>query len=259
MFARTFSIKAKDVDLDDHFAVLSILERNLSDLVGRKPFAFRFFVDCDRVNKKIVFYDTSHQDHVIEFSTLFQRLPEYSIECDSKTVRIYHFHAQKAAALAFNLVGSPVVTSVAVDEEALRSETAALATVASMTEGFIQTAIDLSGTVVASAVKDESGSKYPFFTVKIDAKSGQNRAILRSCEKMTFAWGDTDTSFMVFMCRFKMLPPFALTFPLIGKNVDYAAELYVKSKKGVGMVMYTDDVSDAFRLENSKPTFEVET
>jgi hypothetical protein len=256
MFARSFGIRTKDADLDNQDAVLKILKDNLQELVGKKPFKFTFFADCDRKNKKIVFYDTTTLEHVMEFSTLFQRLPEYSIECDGKTARIYRFHAETAAAHVLRLVGDPVITSVEADEEATSKETATMRAVASTTDGFLDTAIDLTGTVVASIVANEAGVKRPFFTVKLDAKSPQNRAIIRSCESMMFAWSDTDTSYMIFMCRFKMLPPFAVTFPLIGRNVEEAANLYMETKKGVGMTMFLDDVSDAFQIENGRPTFE---
>jgi hypothetical protein len=256
MFARSFGIRTKDADLDNPSVTLKILTDNLQELVGKKPFKFTFFVDCDRKGKKIVFYDTTTLEHVMEFSTLFQRLPEYSIECDGKIVRVYRFHPETASATVFQLIGDSVITAVKADAEMTTQETAAILAVASTTDGFLDTAIDLSGTVVASIVANDAGEKRPFFTVKLDAKSPQNRALIRSCESMLFAWSDTDTSYMIFMCRFKMLPPFALTFPLIGRNVEEAANLYMETKKGVGMTMFLDDVSDAFQIENGRPTFE---
>jgi hypothetical protein len=256
MFARSFGIRAKDIDLNDRIAVLALIEKNLSELVGKKPFKFTFFADCDRKNKKIVFYDTTALEHVMEFSTLFQRLPEYSIECDGKLVKVYHFHPENAVARIFTISSGPLATAVTRDEAASSAETETLRAVASTTDGFLDTAVDLSGTVIASIVMNDSREKRPFFTVKLDAKSPQNRSLIRSCESMMFAWSDTDTSFMIFMCRFKMLPTFALTFPLMGRNVEEAAQLYMETKKGVGMTMFSDDVSDAFKIENGRPTFE---
>jgi len=61
---------------------------------------------------------------------------------------------------------------------------------------------------------------------------------------------------MIFICRFRMLPPFAVSFPLMGRNIVEAMDLYTRSQKGVGMVMFTDDVSDTFSLEKGKPAFE---
>lgn len=255
MFARTFGIRTKDIDLDDPKAVIGLIEQHLGELSGKKPYKFAFFADCDREHKKLIFFDTTAIEHVVEFSSIFSRLPEYSVECDGKSVKIYHFHPENAVARVIPLSGDPI-GPIAADEEASRKETASLLAVASTTDGFLDTAVDLAGVVVATIVENDTKEKRPCFTVKIDAKSPQNRSILRSCEQMFFAWSDMETSYMILMCRFKMLPPFALAFPLMGRNIDEAAELYMDTKKGVGMVMFTDDVSDSFQIENGRPTFE---
>lgn len=282
MFARTFAVHAKALDLGNARAVADFIESKLiKEVVGRKPFKFRFFVDTDPEAKKIVFYDMSANENVIEFSGLFGRLPQYNVECDLKTIKIHHFNEDNALARVLSLhwanERSPV-TAVSPMEEETKKENESLRAVASATSGFLDTALDLDGIVNCSAVEsvdpeefDSQGrpramnklppeeiapkERLPFFVVKLDAKSGPNRGIIRSCEGMNFAWSE-ERSYMILMCRFKMLPPFALVFPITGKVVQESMELYMEKKKAVGMVMYSDDVSDAFRIEKGKPTFE---
>lgn len=262
MFARTFGVYAKTINLDDPVEVIDFIGKSLrTDLVGRRPFRFLFFADCDRELKKIVFYDMSCLEHVIEFSGLLGRLPEYSITCDGKSeIKIHYFNEAKATAKVMTFAfsgGSESVQAIDDSVDATAEETRSLKIVASMTEGFLDTAVDLCGTVIARIVEDNDTKEHlPFFTIKLDAKSKDNRSVVRSCEKMYFAWSDHDVNYMILICRFKMLPPFAMSFPIMGKGLEEAAQLYMNTKKGVGMVLFTDDVSDTFRITDSKPAFE---
>lgn len=263
MFPRTWAVKPKNLDLSDPKAVIEFLDTTLrKELAGRRYFTFSFFVDVDQELKKIVFYDMSVVENVIEFSSIFARLPEYSITCAGKEVKIYHFNENNAVARVLVLdtieeKGRQSVHTVWVSKERTEEETKSLQAVASTTHGFIEVACDLSGMVNASVVENaDTQEKRACFAVKLDAKSDKNRAIVRSCEKMHFAWSDQETSYMVLLCRFRMLPPFALSFPITGRNKEDAMTLYTESKKAVGMVIFTDDVNDSFTIENEKPTFE---
>lgn len=258
MFARTFALNAKKLNFDDPNAVISLIEEHLvRDLSGRRPFGFRLFVDVDKEEKKLVFYDTTAPEHLMEFSGVYCRLPDFSIEFDSKTMKIYRFHEDLAMARVFTAsVNDGVIKSLTEDKEATASESKSLRDVASATSGFFDVAGSLIGAVNCSVVEDiNTNERMPFFTVKVDDKSEKNRAVIRSCEDMRFAWSD-ERSFMVLMCRFKMLPPFALTFPIMGRNIPESMQLYMTHQKAVGMAMYTDDVSDSFRIEKGRPTFE---
>lgn len=258
MFARTFSISAKELDFGNPDEVISFMTKGLTtDLAGRRPFKFLFFSDCDRELQKIVFYDMSCLEHVIEFSGLLGRLPEYSINCDGERIKIHYFHEEKAVARVISIVtDAGFIKDLTYQVGETDIETKALKDVASLTQGFLDTAVDLQGTVIAQVMEDEAKEKIPFFTIKLDAKSTKNRAIIRSCEKMYFAWSDQDVNYMILICRFKMLPPFAVTFPMSGRMLPESAHLFMHTKKGVGTVMFTDDVSETFRIEDSKPTFE---
>jgi hypothetical protein len=263
MFPRTWAVKPKDLDLADPKAVIEFLETTLQkELTGRRLFTFSFFVDVDQELKKIVYYDMSVVEHVIEFSSIFARLPEYSIDCAGKEVKIYHFDPESAVARVLILDtiapdGKDEIHKVWVSQERSEEETKSLKAVASTTHGFIEVACDLAGIVNASVVENaETKEKRAFFSVKLDAPSDKNLAIIRSCEKMHFAWSDQETSYMVFLCRFRMLPPFALSFPIMGRNMEDAMTLYTKSKQAVGVVIFTDDVNDSFTIAEEKPTFE---
>jgi hypothetical protein len=261
LFARTFGIHTKSLDLGNPSEVVSFIGKSLrTDLVGRRPFRFLFFADCDKELKKIVFYDMSCLEHVIEFSSLLSRFPGYSVTCDGVSeIKIHHFDSVEAVAKVMTLVvgSSGLVSDVCDNDIQTEDETKSLRTVASMTHGFLDVATDLCGTVIARIVEDDNTKeRFPFFTIKFDAKSKDNRSVVRSCEKMYFAWSDHDVNYMILICRFKMLPPFAMSFPIMGKGLEAASQLYMSTKKGVGMTMYTDDVSDTFRITDSKPTFE---
>ncbi len=187
------------------------------------------------------------------------RLPQYSIQYDPPKIKIYHFNEDRAMARVLEVEGEPKAKATGVKSlpEESKTESKALHDVASLTNGFLDAAVDLQGQVIAKVFQnEETKEKFPFFTLKLDAKSADNRAIVRSCEKMFFAWSDTDTNYMILICRFKMLPPYAMMFPISGKSMEAAAELYMKTKKGVGVAIFNDDVNDSFRLEDSKPTFE---
>lgn len=261
MFARTFAVYAKTLDLDDPAKVIEFIGNTLrSDFKGRRAFRFLFFADCDRELKKIVFYDMSYTEHVIEFSSLLARLPEYSIACDGKEIKVHYFHEERAMARVFHLrEEGPVVGDLLDMKEESEKETTSLKAVASMTHGFLDAAIDLQGSVLANVFEDpETKERYAYFTVKLDASSKDNRAIIRSCEKMYFAWSDTDANYMIFLCRFKMLPPFAMSFPILSpkERSMAAAKIFMTTKKGVGMVVFSDDNPESFSIADSKPTFE---
>jgi hypothetical protein len=258
VFARTFALNAKNLDFENARAVISLIEEHLiKDLSGRRPFAFRLFVDLDKEAKKLVFYDTTAPEHVMEFSGVYCRLPELSIEFDAKTLKIYRFHEEHGSAKIFNaVVDGGVIRSLTADEATSAEESKSLRDVACATSGFFDVAGSLDGIVSCSVVEDTTtNERMPFFTVKVDDQSAKNRAVVRSCEDMRFAWSD-ERSFMVLMCRFKMLPPFAITLPIMGRNIPESMELYITHQKAVGMAMYTDDVSDSFRIEKGRPTFE---
>lgn len=260
MFARTFALNAPSEDLGNAESVADLIEGHLKkELCGRKPFEFRFFVDIDAENKKILFYDVSSNEQVIEFSGVFGRIPAYSVECGADTVKIYHFHEDNALARVYKLNWDGAKSGakcIILLEEETKLENSSLRAVASATSGFIDIAQQLDGIVNCSVVEEvDSKERLPFFTIKMDVKSERNRGIIRSCEDVNFAWSE-DRSFMILLCRFKMLPPFAITFPIMGRNVTDSMDLYISSRKAVGMVMFTDDVSDTFRVEKGKPTFE---
>lgn len=261
MFARTFAVRAKGVNLDDPAAVIDFIERGLrSDLIGRRPFKFLLFADADKENEKVVFYDMSTLQHTIEFSSLLGRLPQFSVQCYPPKISIYHFHEERAIARILDLEGwvnTGKVEGVIPSLKESADESKAVRDVASLTNGFLDTAVELTGQVVAKVFENEHTKQpFPFFTIKLDAKSQDNRAVVRSCEKMYFAWSDTETNYMILVCRFKMLPPYAMMFPISGKSMAKAAELYMKTKKGVGVAIFNDDVNDSFKIEDSKPIFE---
>jgi hypothetical protein len=259
LFARTFAVNARSLDFANYVAVGDFLESKVKEgLQGRRPFDFRFFVDAAHEDKKLVFYDMSTTEHVIEFSGIFGRLPRYSVSCEGKAVKIYGFDDKDAEAriLSLGITKAGIINSVERDVEETRKESASLLAVASATSGFLDTAMDLDGVVNCTVVESaETKERLPFFTLKIDAKSERNRGILRSCEYIHFAWSE-DRSNMVLICRFKMLPPYALAFPIMGRYIEDSMKLYMTNRKAVGMVMYTDDVNDSFSVEKEKPTFE---
>lgn len=272
MFARTFALNAPSEDLGNPESVADLIEKHLKkELSGRRPFPFRFFVDIDKEGKKVIFYDVSASEQVIEFSGVFGRIPAYSIECDKDVVKLYHFHEDNALARVFKIDKNANTKVIGVTLEKLESqkESASLRAVASATSGFLDIAQSLDGIVNCSVVEEVASEealkidgfvppRLPFFTIKLDVKSERNRGIIRSCEDVNFAWSE-ERSFMILLCRFKMLPPFAITFPIMGRNVTDSMDLYMNGRKAVGMVMYTDDVSDTFRVSKGKPIFEIET
>lgn len=263
MFPRTFAIKAKKEELKERAKLLDLFERQFSqDLPGKRPSKFTLFADVDLDLGKVVFYDMSTSEHVIEFSSIFARLPEFSIECSGEAIKMYYFNPDEADARVLAVESKdggdgPRIIAVKKSAEETAKEAKSLQAVASSTHGFVEIAADLSGIVNCSVVENtDTGEKRAFFAVKVDAKSEANRAILRSTEEMHFAWSDQEASNMIFLCRFRMLPLFALSFPLMGKNIIEAMELYTQSKRAVGVVMFTDDESDSFTIENEKPKFE---
>lgn len=263
MFPRTFAIKASKQEFANRHKLLDLFEQQfIRDLVGKYPSRFTLFADADADLGKVVFYDMSTSEHVIEFSSIFARLPEFSVECSGKDLKMYYFNPEKADARVLTIVtkggsGAQKISEVKREKAKTDEEAKSLRAVASSTHGFVEIAADLTGIVNCSVVENsETGEKRAFFAVKVDAKSEKNRAILRSTELMHFAWSDQETSYMIFLCRFRMLPLFALSFPLLGKNIAEAMDLYTKTKKAVGVVMFTDDESDSFTIKNEKPTFE---
>lgn len=262
MFARTWSVSAKEIDLGNPEEVAAYIVVSLQkEFVGKRPFKFTFFVDADPAIQKLVFYDMSIIEQVIEFSAFFGRLPQYSVVSDAKTVRVCHYHPDQAFSKVMTIATAPegngaTVTAVALSPTETESETKSLRAVASTTEGFLDVAGSIGGNVTCQIMEhEETHEKRAVFTVKIDGRSEKNRAIIRSCEKMHFAWSD-QASYMVLLCRFKMLPPFALTFPVLGQKLVDAMHTYMKTDSAVGMVMYTDDVTDTFNVEKGRPTFE---
>lgn len=262
MFARTWSVSAKNLNLSDPEEVGAYLVTNLQkEFVGRRPFPFTFFADADLELKKIVFYDMSIIEQVIEFSAFFGRLPQYSLVSDGKIVRVCHYHTEQAFVKVLTIATAPegegkTVTAVSLSPTETESETKSLRDVASTTEGFLDVAGSLTATVTCQVMEnDETHEKRAVFTIKVDGRSEKNRAIVRSCEKMHFAWSD-QASYMVLLCRFKMLPPFALTFPVTGQKLVDAMQTYMKTDCGVGMAMYTDDVTDSFDIKKGRPIFE---
>ena len=92
------------------------------------------------------------------------------------------------------------------------------------------------------------------FTVKIDGKSADRRPVFRAANKVLFAWS-LETSHMIFICKMGILPPFSMFLPIIGKAAKDAMELYHKNEKAVGMIMYSDDVTDSFEIHKGTPSF----
>lgn len=261
MFARTFAIHAK-IPLDDPDAVLSLMgDSLLKEAVGREPSKFSLFADVDPEHKKIVFYDVSNLENVVEFSSIWGRLPDYCVDCDGEKMKLYHFHPDKSRAKIFDLAfvekdGRKEVVSIAPDKEASAKESRELKTMVSSTDGLLQAAENITGKVVCTVLMNSvTKEKRPSFSLKLDVKSSKYRAILRSCGRMHFAWAE-DVSYMVLICRFKMLPAFALRIPVMGRDLRESMELYIRTNVAVGMVMYTDDVSDAFTIQKGEPVFE---
>lgn len=262
MFARTFAVHAKSVPLDDPDAVLSFMGDNLlKEAVGREPAKLNLFADVDPEHKKIVFYDVSNLEAVVEFSSIWGRLPDYCVDCDGEKIKIYHFHPDKSRAKVFDLVcsekdGRKEVVSIAPMKEESAKESKELKTMVSSTDGLLQAAEQITGKVVCAVVEnDKTKEKRPLFTLKLDVAHMKYRAILKSCKRMYFAWSE-DVSYMVLICRFRMLPAFAITLPVMGKNIRESMNLYIQTDRAVGMVMYADDVQDAFTAEKGEPTFE---
>lgn len=262
MFARTFAVRAKDLDFGNPEAVLSFMGESLcKEAVGREPIKFSLFVDADAEHKKVVFYDVSILESVIEFSSIFGRTPEYSVESDGEKFRLYHFHPDRSVARVYDMAffekdGRREIASIAPDPGASEKESRDLKIIVSSTDGLLKAAEDITGKVVCQVVQnEETQEKRPFFALKLDVRHEKYRAILRSCQKMHFAWSE-DVSYMVLICRFKMMPAFALAIPVTGKALREAMELYMQTDRAVGMVMYVDDVSDAFTIEKGEPVFE---
>jgi hypothetical protein len=259
MFASTFSVSARKIDLSDPREIVGFISKMVrEEMVGRKPFPFLIYGDADLEQKRMIFYDMSNTEAVMEFSSLFGRLPGVSILCDGQKIKIHAFYEDRACAVVIELAAdsSGVTSSASEHPEESSKETESLRSVASTTSGLLEIAQELTGKVNASVVENQiTKEKLAFFTVKLDARSERNRGIIRSCERCLFAWSD-ETSYMVMICRFRMLPPFAVSFPFLGKNIQEAMQLHTESQKGVGVVMYADDVNDAFTLERGVPRFE---
>lgn len=262
MFARTFSIRAHRAEISNPCVVLNLIEDSvLKDMVGREPATFCLFADSDVERDKVIFYDVSNMESVIEFSSIYGRLPGFCVECDGSKIKTYHFHPDNSEARVYDLAvkqngGRREVISVAPDAEEGKKESSELKVIVSSTDGLLQSAEEITGKVVCRVVENaETKEKRPCFTLKLDVKHDKYRGILRSCKLMHFAWSE-DVSYMVLVCRFKMLPAFAITLPVMGMYVRESMELYIKTNQAVGMVMYSDDVSDAFTIEKSEPTFE---
>lgn len=258
MFSRTFAVHARNINLTDPSAVLSFIEKALQgEIVERKPFKFTFFVDADPELKKIVFYDMTVLEHVIEFSSVFARLPQYSIVSDGEAIRMYYFHEERAQARVLKLtVSEGVVRDATPWPEETEKEQASLSAVVSTTAGFLDDACTLDGSLTCSVVENsQTGEKLPFFTLKLEASAVKNRGLIRSCERIMFAWSD-QTSYMIFLCRFRMLPPFAMMFTILGNKLAESMALYMKTPKAVGMVMFKGDQSDTFTVEKGVPKFE---
>lgn len=259
MFAKTFSTYAKHLDLDDPQAVVAFIGETLQkEVVGRRPAKIAFFADAARGKKKLVFYDVSSLEDVVEFSSFFTRLPEYCVECDGTYLKIYYFHPEFSLASVFDLHRDTTtgIVSAAVHSEAMSTkETQELRSTVGSTDGLLQASRDICGRVVCSVVENEHKERRPFFTVKLDVKHEKYRPILRSCQRVYFAWSE-DVSSMVMICRFRMLPAFALTFPVMGRGIQESMKLYIETDRAVGLIMYADDVSDAFTVEKGSPLFE---
>jgi len=262
VFARTFAVRAKGIALDDPDAVISFVSRKLcEEIVGRQPFKVSLFADVDAGHQKIVFYDVSALESVVEFSSIYGRLPDYCVECDGERFKVFHFHPDRSRAHVCDMAflekdGRKEVVSMAPNMKESARESDELKAVVSSTDGLLQAAEDIMGKVVCSVVEHKTTKeRRPFFTLKLDIKSEKYRAILRSCKRLYFAWSE-DVSYMVLICRFKMLPAFALSLPVMGKNIRESMELYIRTDCAVGMVMYADDQSDAFTVTKGEPIFE---
>lgn len=260
MFARTFAVYAKAVDLGTPRAVVDFVAGRLrEELVGRKAFSFTLFADVDETRKKIVFYDASHTEHVIEWSAIFQRLPQLSVSCDGDMLKIYHFYAEEGLARVFSIGRAPdnVILGLTPYEDASRRESEEVRIMTSSTDGFVQSANAIDGAVSCGVVENaETKERLAHFTLRLSNKSVPYRGIIRSCREIFFAWSDDSTSSMILICKFKMLPDFALSFPILGKNLQEAMVLYTRSKKAVGLTVYRDDQSDAFLVEEGRPVFD---
>lgn len=264
MFPRTFSVKAKEIDISDPDKVTDFLAKRLvEELPGRPAAKFLFFADADPEVGKIVFYDMSAIEQVIEFAAIFARLPQYSVEYAENEVRIYRFDENHSIAkiitLDFQGEGAARrISGARLSPERSDEESKALDMVASTTAGLLEASFELAGSVSCMIVTHSvTGEKRAHFSLRIDGKSQKNRAIVRSCQKMFFAWSE-EGSFFILVCRFKMLPPFALSFPVLGENVPEAMQFVQEQKKAVGIVRYTDDIVDTFSYDDTKPTFEEE-
>jgi hypothetical protein len=263
MFGRTFALSGKNLDMTKPTEIVRAIEDKLSeDLVGFPATPFLFFVDANKELQKLVFYDMCSLETTMEFSSIFGRFPEYSVSFDGeKSVKIHYFHEDQAIARIRTVSvgekdGRKVVLSTAADDAGSDAETVAVRQVTSVVTGLLDAAQCLDGKVTCSVVENEhTKEKLPFFTLRIDDRSEKNRAVIRSCERMYFAWSE-DGSSMILICRFKMMPPFAMSFPIMGRSAVEAMSLFIQAKKGVGMVMFSDDVNDAFTINDCKPTFE---
>lgn len=263
MFGRTFAISGKDIDLGSPAEVVRKIEGMLcSELVGTTPAPLMFFVDVDREIERLVLYDMCTLETTMEFASIFGRFPQYSVDFDgASSLKIHHFAEDGSVARVVNVAcgekdGRKVVLSAKADDDASARETEAVRQVTSVVTGLLDVAHALDGKVTCSVVENDiTKERLPFFTLRIDDKSDRNRAVIRSCERLYFAWSEEGSS-MIMICRFRMMPPFAISFPIMGRNAMEAMALFTSTKKGVGVVMFSDDVNDALTIDDNKPKFE---
>jgi len=263
MFGRTFAVSTRGFDPTNPSEVVRSIEEKLSkELQGYPAAPFLFFADVNTEFKKVVFYDMCQLETTMEFASIFGRFPQYSISFDGKSsVKIHYFKEDGSIARVLSTPvedrgGRRVIASVAPDEAESVKETESVRQVTSVIVGLLDAAQSLDGKVACSVVENEqTKEKLPFFTLRLDDVSEKNRAVIRSCERMYFAWSQ-EGSYMILICRFKMLPPFAMSFPILGRSAHEAMHLFIETKKAVGVVMFTDDVNDAFTINDNKPTFE---
>lgn len=257
MFARTLALTAKEIDLENPDAVLDFLAESIrKDLVGHPPITLYLLADVDPEIGKVILYDIRIQEQIMEISNLFGRIPVYSIVVNPDTAYLYYLDSKgsKARVIGYKTEDGKI-TSVIRSKDADEKATQDLHEAVSANFSLIEAAMGVSGTVIPAVAENEkTKERRAMFTVKIDGKSTDHRLVFRAAKKVLFAWS-LDTSHMIFICKVDILPPFSMFLPIIGKGAKDAMELYHKNEKAVGMIMYSNDVTDSLEIHKGIPTF----
>lgn len=260
MFGRRFCIQTDGSDLTDRAKLVSYVTKKLAKEINKKkwkPYKFRLLGDPVEDSDTIMFYDCDTDSKAVELSAILGEMPPLSIICDGKG-QIDICDVAEDGEVSTGRVSFSVGAdgSISAKKDSSKGEASKLRAFVLSMEEVREAAQGTSGQVRAGTVTEAStGERRAFFTLNVDVPHGVGRKAFRNSQSVLFGWSE-DESVMIFICKTMNLPPEILYFPLVGGKTMKAMQFYLKEKKAVALIRYSDGEADSFEIVEDKPIFE---